>query len=82
MATRTFGIFVCRRCRFAIKKASQKRHASTSPAIYDVVAVGGGPVGLALLAALSKSTLDAGHLLLHSDLLKNRQLQHRISKQL
>ena len=54
MTARSLGPFICRQCRVATRRATQKRHASTSPAIYDVVAVGGGPVGLALLAALSK----------------------------
>ena len=57
--------FICSSCRAAHRSIFQRRHASTSktPAIYDVVAVGGGPVGLALLAALSTSTRIATILL-------------------
>lgn len=50
--------FVCGRCRQALNLAAKRRRfastASTSPEIYDVVTVGGGPAGLALLAALSE----------------------------
>lgn len=49
--------FVCRSCRLAVQRTT-KRYRSTGsghqPEIYDVVTVGGGPVGLALLAALSR----------------------------
>jgi hypothetical protein len=56
IATKSVRTFLCRHCRVALRQTVRKRHASTStsPEIYDVVAVGGGPVGLALLAALSK----------------------------
>lgn len=55
IATKSVRAFLCRHCRVALRQTMRKRHASTStsPEIYDVVAVGG-PVGLALLAALSK----------------------------
>lgn len=50
--------FVCGQCRQALNLLAKKRRfastASTSPEIYDVVTVGGGPAGLALLAALSE----------------------------
>lgn len=49
--------FVCGRCRQALNAAAKRRRfasaASATPEIYDVVTVGGGPAGLALLAALS-----------------------------
>ena len=51
VASKRLGAFACPACR-SLKIRSQRRHASTSPDIYDVVTVGGGPDGLALLAAL------------------------------
>ena len=48
--------YVCSACRRRISTASRNRLLSTRAApadIYDIVAVGGGPVGLALLVALS-----------------------------
>ena len=49
--------FVCSTCRARARLAARtsKRLASTlsRDEIYDIVAVGGGPVGLALLAAIS-----------------------------
>ena len=58
MAARSSKLFACQPCRVALLQAFQRRYASTSPVIYDVVAVGGGPVGLALLTALSTSHLS------------------------
>lgn len=52
MLSGRIGNYVCKNCR-ATLSASQRRHASSNPEIYDVVTVGGGPAGLALLAALS-----------------------------
>lgn len=48
--------FICAQCRKALTAPKRRRLLSTSsktPEIYDVVTVGGGPAGLALLAALS-----------------------------
>ena len=55
------GPHVCRSCQKAIRHQSQQRHASSSsrPEIYDVVAVGGGPNGLALMAALKSSPITS-----------------------
>ena len=58
MAPRTpshLPTYVCRACRHQLRRQIQRPFASSSsPEVYDVVAVGGGPVGLALLAALSQ----------------------------
>ena len=51
--------FVDMRSRRSLRRQAQKRFASSVPVVYDVVTVGGGPVGLALLAALSKSGLSS-----------------------
>jgi hypothetical protein len=48
--------YVCASCRRSLKTTRRQTFASATqrtPDIYDVVTVGGGPVGLALLAALS-----------------------------
>jgi threonine dehydrogenase-like Zn-dependent dehydrogenase len=50
--------YVCASCRRSLATTWRRTFAATSrkaPDIYDVVTVGGGPVGLALLAALSMS---------------------------
>ena len=50
--------YVCASCRRTLATARRRSFATSSSKpteIYDIVAVGGGPVGLALLAALSKS---------------------------
>jgi hypothetical protein len=51
--------YVCTSCRRSLAIANRRTFTTTSPKkpdLYDIVAVGGGPVGLALLAALSMST--------------------------
>src|ERR1700710_2147096 len=55
--------FICFQCRKSLTSPKRRRflsttHAST-PEIYDVVTVGGGPAGLALLAALKSSPITA-----------------------
>ena len=48
--------YVCASCRRSLTTTRRQTFASATqrtPDIYDVVTVGGGPVGLALLAALS-----------------------------
>jgi len=53
--------FVCGRCRQALNSTAKRRRfasaAAPTPEIYDIVTVGGGPAGLALLAALSSYRL-------------------------
>lgn len=57
---------ICKACRSNIERSTKRRKFGTnsvtsnpkSEDIYDVVTVGGGPVGLALLAALSKSAIE------------------------
>ncbi|EXJ56580.1 hypothetical protein A1O7_06924 [Cladophialophora yegresii CBS 114405] len=54
--------FVCVQCRHALTSTQRRRFLSTSstqPEIYDLVTVGGGPAGLALLAALKSSPLTS-----------------------
>ncbi|ETI26392.1 hypothetical protein G647_03169 [Cladophialophora carrionii CBS 160.54] len=54
--------FVCAQCRHALTSTQRRRFLSTSttqPEIYDVVTVGGGPAGLALLAALKSSPVTS-----------------------
>src|SRR5271154_1501714 len=46
--------YVCTSCRRSLAIANRRTFTTTSPKkldLYDIVAVGGGPVGLALLAA-------------------------------
>jgi hypothetical protein len=53
------GQYVCTSCRRSLAIGKRRNFTTTSPKkpdLYDIVAVGGGPVGLALLAALSMST--------------------------
>ncbi|KIV85205.1 ubiquinone biosynthesis monooxygenase COQ6 [Exophiala sideris] len=53
---------VCGSCRRALLSPKRRRLASTTsstPEIYDVVTVGGGPAGLALLAALKSSPITS-----------------------
>ena len=51
------GSYICGSYQKTVRRKSQRRHASTSSRaeIYDVVTVGGGPNGLALMAALKSS---------------------------
>lgn len=54
---RTLRPYVCSSCQWQLLRTKRRRFASTSnpaPEIYDLATVGGGPVGLALLAALSE----------------------------
>ncbi|KAJ9495043.1 putative ubiquinone biosynthesis monooxygenase [Exophiala xenobiotica] len=54
--------FICAQCRKALTAPKRRRLLSTSPKtpeIYDVVTVGGGPAGLALLAALKSSPVTS-----------------------
>ncbi|KPI44878.1 Ubiquinone biosynthesis monooxygenase COQ6, mitochondrial [Cyphellophora attinorum] len=54
--TQRLGGYVCRTCRASLLVPKRRHYASSAtPEIYDVVTVGGGPVGLALLAALKAS---------------------------
>jgi hypothetical protein len=49
----------CRRSLATAKRRTFAIRSPQTPDIYDIVAVGGGPVGLALLAALSMSANSA-----------------------
>ncbi|KIV95543.1 ubiquinone biosynthesis monooxygenase COQ6 [Exophiala mesophila] len=57
--------FVCQQCRQASAPVKRRRFFTSStrlqqqPEIYDVVTVGGGPAGLALLAALKSSPVTS-----------------------
>ena len=53
---RRLGNSICVFCGGPISKPSRRAFASATsgPEIYDVVAVGGGPVGLGLLSAISE----------------------------
>ncbi|KIX01864.1 ubiquinone biosynthesis monooxygenase COQ6 [Rhinocladiella mackenziei CBS 650.93] len=70
---------VCSFCRKSLAPAQQRRFASkiaSNPEIYDVVTVGGGPAGLALLAALKSSPITSRlktALIETQDLMKLRQ---------
>src|SRR6266498_3693447 len=48
--------YVCNSCQQSIRsrRRGYATAAASAPEIYDVVCVGGGPVGLSLLAALSR----------------------------
>ncbi|KAJ9615334.1 putative ubiquinone biosynthesis monooxygenase [Cladophialophora chaetospira] len=60
LSSRSSG-FICHHCRQSLLSSRKRRFLSTptksSPEIYDVVTVGGGPAGLALLAALKSSPI-------------------------
>ena len=67
--------FVCKHCRHRWSRSRRGLASAASPSeIYDVVTVGGGPVGLALVAALSKvilsdawpSNLTTGRIISHN----------------
>ena len=52
--------YICQSCRSSLKRSTTRSYVTTTPNpnaedIYDVVTVGGGPVGLALLTAISMS---------------------------
>ncbi|KAL1840160.1 hypothetical protein VTJ49DRAFT_734 [Mycothermus thermophilus] len=53
---RSRGAYVCRSCTRSLRRQWLRAHtystAATTPDIYDVVCVGGGPAGLSLLTAL------------------------------
>ncbi|KAL6245070.1 putative ubiquinone biosynthesis monooxygenase [Rhinocladiella similis] len=55
--------FICVQCRKSLTSLKRRRlqstTASSTPEIYDVVTVGGGPAGLALLAALKSSPVTS-----------------------
>ena len=57
MLRRSARPYVCSSCQQYLFRTKRRKFASSSsstPEIYDVVSVGGGPVGLAFLAALSR----------------------------
>jgi ubiquinone biosynthesis monooxygenase Coq6 len=67
---RSVGPYVCSSCQQQLLRTKRRKFASTSrttPEIYDLATVGGGPVGLALLAALSQY----GSVLLRATVLMN-----------
>ncbi|KIW10324.1 hypothetical protein PV08_11286 [Exophiala spinifera] len=77
---RVSSSFVCAQCRKSLTSSKRRRllstTASATPEIYDVVAVGGGPAGLALLAALKSSPVTSHlktALIELQDLSKHRQ---------
>ncbi|OQU94003.1 hypothetical protein CLAIMM_00429 [Cladophialophora immunda] len=55
--------FICVQCRKTLSSSRRRRFASTNasspPEIFDIVTVGGGPAGLALLAALRSSPITS-----------------------
>ncbi|EXJ74437.1 ubiquinone biosynthesis monooxygenase Coq6 [Cladophialophora psammophila CBS 110553] len=55
--------FMCIQCRKTLSLTRQRRFASTNasspPEVFDIVTVGGGPAGLALLAALKSSPITS-----------------------
>ncbi|EXJ88499.1 hypothetical protein A1O1_05429 [Capronia coronata CBS 617.96] len=59
----TSRLLICAQCRKALLNPSKRRRFATgissTPEIYDVVTVGGGPAGLALLAALKSSPITS-----------------------
>lgn len=61
--------YICPSCRSNITKGARRAFsgtaiARTTPDIYDVVCVGGGPAGLALVAALRMSLLSLNSFLI------------------
>lgn len=62
MLGRSVRPYICSSCRHHLLRTKRRKFSSSSsssstPDIYDVVSVGGGPVGLAFLAALSEFAL-------------------------
>lgn len=67
------GTHICKSCRLLLNGAKRRRYGTSSLAsnpdeIFDVVTVGGGPVGLALLTALSMYHPRSRHICLGTDL--------------
>ncbi|KAH8602549.1 putative ubiquinone biosynthesis monooxygenase coq6 [Bisporella sp. PMI_857] len=58
--TQGIGSYVCRNCTRQLgRRRRQYATITSTPEIYDVVCVGGGPAGLSLLAALRSSSVTA-----------------------
>lgn len=56
--TRSFGRYICRSCSHQAPQQRRGYATESSPEVYDVVCVGGGPAGLSVLAALSKTSIS------------------------
>ncbi|ELR05042.1 Putative ubiquinone biosynthesis monooxygenase [Pseudogymnoascus destructans] len=58
--TQSFGRFICRSCSHLAPRQRRGYATESSPELYDVVCVGGGPAGLSVLAALRATAATSG----------------------
>ena len=76
--------YICSNCRQYLLHTNRRKFASisrSSPEIYDLATVGGGPVGLALLAALSTYRIVLDDFMESLSLMSNRVFASDISSQ-